>query len=62
MNQRGILDRFFSMCLGFFVACLLLYFGVQLVRAVLGWLIVALAIFAAGGLFFAAMRARRERW
>jgi ABC-type multidrug transport system permease subunit len=64
-NQRGILDRFLSACLGFFVACVLVYVGIQLLRSVLSWLIwliCSAAFIGIVALVAIAMRWRRERW
>lgn len=62
MNHRSIFDRFFSLCLGFFVACVLVYAGVQLVQAVLGWLLVIGVVAGALALISAVVRWRRDRW
>ena len=58
----GLVDRLVSACLGFFVAALLLYAGVQLVQAVLLWLVVGVAIVALATGAYLLLRWHRERW
>jgi hypothetical protein len=56
------LSRIFDICLGAFVAALLLYVAVQLVAAIRWWLLGgALVVIAIGGIV-TFVRVRGERW
>ena len=61
-HQRGLLARALDACLGFFMAAGLLYLGVHLLMAILPWLIAAGAVLGVGGVSYALLRWRRERW
>ena len=61
-QQRGLLDRLFGICVSFFVATVLIYFGVQILLSVWAYIVIVISIGAVIALAVAAIRWRRERW
>lgn len=62
MQHRNLLGRLFEACLLIFIAALLVYGAVQLVRAVVWWLVGFAAVGVSIGLIAALIRHRNERW
>jgi len=61
-DQRSIVDRIFGLCVSFFLACLAIYAGVQLLQAVIVWIVAGLIVLGLVAAGVAVLQWRRERW
>jgi Kef-type K+ transport system membrane component KefB len=60
--EGGVFGRLWNLCLGFLFAAVTVYVAVQVLQAVLWWLLGMTAVVAAGWLVVQLMRARRDRF
>lgn len=58
----SLLSRMFDACVAIFSAALLLFLAVQLIIAVLWWLVAGFLILVVLGVLFAIWRYSHERW